>query len=167
MNEDLAARAAHRADLQAKAAAEMAAIGIDAAFLDRMVETFYSRVRAHATLGPVFEARLAGRWPEHLARLKLFWQAVALRNGAYSGRPVPAHRQRRGGRVRQATLWPTSGDPEWERVLLGHLGLVPCVSLLSLQVIILLTRSERKACRDDDCPWPAAPRSPVQREAAV
>ena len=23
--------------------------------------------------------------------MKLFWQAVALRNGVYSGRPVPAH----------------------------------------------------------------------------
>ncbi|MCX8997999.1 group III truncated hemoglobin [Rhizobiaceae bacterium BDR2-2] len=91
MSDELRVHAAHRADMQAKAAADMAAIGIDAAFLDRLVDTFYGRVRAHPALGPVFEARLAGRWPEHLARMKRFWQAVALRNGAYSGRPVPAH----------------------------------------------------------------------------
>lgn len=91
MSEELQARAAHRAEAEEKARAEMAMIGIDAAFLDRMVETFYGRVQAHPVLGPVFEAKLHGRWPEHLAKMKLFWQAVALRNGAYSGRPVPAH----------------------------------------------------------------------------
>lgn len=91
MDDELRAHAAHRAQMQEKAAAEMAAIGIDAAFLSLMVETFYGRIQAHAVLGPVFEERLHGRWPEHLARMKLFWQSVALRNGVYNGRPVPAH----------------------------------------------------------------------------
>lgn len=91
MGDDIQARAAHRAEAEAKVSAEMAAIGIDHAFLDHMVETFYGRVRADAVLGPIFSAKLEGRWPEHLSRMKLFWQAVALRNGAYSGRPVPAH----------------------------------------------------------------------------
>ena len=91
MSEDLAAHAAHRAEMQAKAAADMAAIGIDEAFLDRLVETFYDRIRHHDLLGPVFEAKLAGRWPDHLSKMKRFWQSVALRNGVYSGRPVPAH----------------------------------------------------------------------------
>lgn len=91
MNPDLQARAARRAEAEAIATADMAAIGIDPAFLDRLVETFYARIQVHAELGPVFEAKLQGRWPEHLAKMKLFWQAVALRNGAYSGRPVPAH----------------------------------------------------------------------------
>lgn len=91
MNPDLQARAAHRAEAEAKATADMAAIGIDAAFLDRLVETFYARIQAHAVLGPIFEAKLHGRWPEHLAKMKLFWHSVALRNGVYSGRPVPAH----------------------------------------------------------------------------
>lgn len=84
-------RAAHRAEAEAKAAADMAAIGIDPPFLDHLVETFYGRIQLHPVLGPVFEAKLHGRWPEHLAKMKLFWQAIALRNGAYSGRPVPAH----------------------------------------------------------------------------
>ena len=91
MDKELRARAAHRSEMQEKAAAEMAAIGIDADFLSLLVETFYARIQAHEVLGPVFEARLHGRWPEHLARMKLFWQSVALRNGVYNGRPVPAH----------------------------------------------------------------------------
>ena len=91
MDEDLRAHTAHRAAMQEKAAADMAAIGIDADFLALMVETFYGRIQADPILGPVFEARLAGRWPEHLERMKMFWQSVALRNGVYSGRPVPAH----------------------------------------------------------------------------
>lgn len=91
MPPDLKDRAAHRAEAEAKAAADMAAIGIEAIFIDRLVETFYGRIQTHAVLGPVFEAKLHGRWPEHLGKMKLFWQAIALRNGAYSGRPVPAH----------------------------------------------------------------------------
>ena len=67
MEPELQARAAHRTAAEAKAAAEMAAIGIDPRFIDRLVETFYGRIQEHATLGPVFEAKLHGRWPEHLA----------------------------------------------------------------------------------------------------
>lgn len=69
----------------------MAAIGIDEAFIARLVDTFYGRIREHATLGPVFETALAGRWDEHLPKMKAFWSSVVLKSGAYSGRPVPAH----------------------------------------------------------------------------
>lgn len=88
---DIQGRAAHRADIQERAEAEMAALGIDAGFIDRLVETFYTRVQAHPALGPVFDGRLAGRWPEHMARMKTFWSGVAFKNGGYSGKPVQAH----------------------------------------------------------------------------
>lgn len=91
MENDLAGRAANRADILERAAAEMAAMGVDAAFIDRLVETFYGRVQAHEKLGPVFDARLAGRWPAHLQRMKAFWTSVAFKNGAYGGKPVQAH----------------------------------------------------------------------------
>src|SRR5690606_13234700 len=42
-------------------------------------------------LGPVFEARLSGRWPEHLEKMKRFWSAVAFKDGGYAGKPVMAH----------------------------------------------------------------------------
>ena len=88
---DLQGRAANVAALRERAEADMKEIGIDADFIDLLVETFYGRVLAHAALGPVFDARLAGRWPEHMAKMKSFWSSVAFRSGAYGGKPVQAH----------------------------------------------------------------------------
>ncbi|MFN3718334.1 MAG: group III truncated hemoglobin [Rhizobium rhizophilum] len=91
MTTDLVGRAAHRAEITARAASEMAAMGVDVGFIDLMVETFYGNIRQHADLGPVFEARLAGRWPEHMVKMKAFWSSVAFKTGAYGGKPVMAH----------------------------------------------------------------------------
>ena len=91
MQDDLIGRAAHRAEITARAEAQMVAIGVDPAFIDRLVETFYRRIQAHPNLGPVFERRLTGRWPEHFAKMKAFWASVAFKNGAYGGKPVQAH----------------------------------------------------------------------------
>ncbi|HEX5933115.1 MAG TPA: truncated hemoglobin [Pseudorhizobium sp.] len=91
MTSDLTARAAHTAAIRERAASEMKAIGVDETFISNLVETFYRRVQAHPELGPVFDARLAGRWPEHMEKMKSFWSAVAFRNGAYGGKPVQAH----------------------------------------------------------------------------
>ncbi|MBP1882479.1 group III truncated hemoglobin [Sinorhizobium mexicanum] len=91
MNDELQARAAHSAAIRERAEAEMKAIGIDDAFIGRLVDTFYARVLAHPELGPVFDARLSGRWPEHMEKMKSFWSSVAFRSGAYGGKPVQAH----------------------------------------------------------------------------
>lgn len=91
MDNDLQGRAAHVAAIRERAEAEMRAIGVDEAFIGNLVETFYARVLAHPELGPVFDARLHGRWPEHLRKMKAFWSAVAFRDGSYSGKPVQAH----------------------------------------------------------------------------
>ena len=91
MNNELQARAAHVAAIRERAEAEMKAIGIDDTFIGNLVDTFYGRILAHPELGPVFDARLSGRWPEHMAKMKSFWSSVAFRNGAYGGKPVQAH----------------------------------------------------------------------------
>ncbi|MBW8447975.1 MAG: truncated hemoglobin [Arenimonas sp.] len=91
MQDDLIGRAANRAEIIARAQAQMAEMGIDRAFIDRLVETFYGRIQAHPRLGPVFDTRLSGRWPEHLAKMKAFWTSIAFKNGAYGGKPVQAH----------------------------------------------------------------------------
>lgn len=91
MNEELQGRAAHVAAIRERAEAEMKAIGIDDAFIGNLVDTFYGRILAHPELGPVFDARLSGRWPEHMAKMKSFWSSVAFRSGAYGGKPVQAH----------------------------------------------------------------------------
>lgn len=69
---------------------DAAAIGIDEAFISRLVDEFYARVRVHPQLGPVFEGAVDD-WPDHLAKLKQFWQSVALNAGVYTGRPMQAH----------------------------------------------------------------------------
>jgi hemoglobin len=91
MSDELQGRAAHVAAIRERAEAQMKAIGIDEAFIERLVDTFYARVLAHPELGPVFDARLSGRWPQHMAKMKSFWSSVAFRSGAYGGKPVQAH----------------------------------------------------------------------------
>jgi len=78
---------ARRTDMRAEA--ECA--GIDEAFIETLVDTFYARVRGDAELGPVFERAIADDWDAHLATMKRFWASVALGAGGYSGRPIPAH----------------------------------------------------------------------------
>ncbi|MFD1329705.1 group III truncated hemoglobin [Mycoplana ramosa] len=84
-------RRSHFEEIRARAADEMGRIGVTGAFIPVLVETFYGRVRAHPELGPVFDARLSGRWPEHMERMKRFWSAVAFKDGGYDGKPVMAH----------------------------------------------------------------------------
>ncbi|MGV2101580.1 group III truncated hemoglobin [Rhizobium sp. 21-4511-3d] len=91
MSNELQGRAAHVAAIRERAEADMKAIGIDEAFVSKLVDTFYGRVLEHPELGPVFDARLSGRWPEHMERMKSFWSSVAFRSGAYGGKPVQAH----------------------------------------------------------------------------
>lgn len=72
-----------------------AALGIDEALVSALVDTFYARVRRDDLLGPVFETALGEvggeAWNAHLAKLKDFWSAIALRTRRYNGRPMPAH----------------------------------------------------------------------------
>ena len=56
-----------------------------------LVHTFYGRVREDVVLGPIFEARLQGRWDEHLAALVDFWSSVTMLTGRYRGKPHVVH----------------------------------------------------------------------------
>ncbi len=56
-----------------------------------LVFAFYDAVRADERLGPVFEARLAGRWPSHLEKMCDFWSSVLLATGRFVGDPVTSH----------------------------------------------------------------------------
>lgn len=76
--------------LAARRKAATAKTGVDEAMIDRLVETFYGKVRDDALIGPVFAERVAD-WGPHLAQMKLFWSSVALSTGVYQGRPMPKH----------------------------------------------------------------------------
>ncbi len=64
--------------------------GIDDAMIDRLVRTFYGKVRADALLAPVFDQRIAD-WEPHLRRMCEFWSSVALMTGIYHGSPMQKH----------------------------------------------------------------------------
>lgn len=68
----------------------MAGLAIDEAGLRQLVDAFYTRVRADAELGPIFNDAIHD-WPEHLGKLAAFWSSVMLTSGRYKGQPVPAH----------------------------------------------------------------------------
>jgi hemoglobin len=91
MENELQGRVAHVADVQHRAEAKMKAMGVDRAFISGLVDTFYGRVLEHPELGPVFDARLSGRWSEHTQKMKSFWSALAFHDGSYGGKPVQAH----------------------------------------------------------------------------
>src|SRR5688500_14458151 len=64
--------------------------GIDEDRLDRLVASFYARVRADADLAPLFEGAVED-WPAHLEKLVAFWSSVMLASGRYKGNPMAAH----------------------------------------------------------------------------
>lgn len=65
-------------------------IGVDADFIDQMVETFYAAIRADDLLAPIFAERVQD-WPAHLARMKGFWRSVLHNSGEFSGNPMLKH----------------------------------------------------------------------------
>ncbi|MBC7159368.1 MAG: group III truncated hemoglobin [Porphyrobacter sp.] len=70
--------------------AEAEAIGVDARYIDDLVERFYSRIRTDELLGPIFADRIAS-WGPHLARMKQFWRSILHNSGEYSGNPMIKH----------------------------------------------------------------------------
>lgn len=61
--------------------------------IQRMVDTFYSKVRADDFIGPIFNERIGDRWAEHLETLSRFWESILLGTNRYNGRPFPPHAQ--------------------------------------------------------------------------
>tara|TARA_R110000787_G_scaffold116269_1_gene226390 strand:- start:640 stop:1083 length:444 start_codon:yes stop_codon:yes gene_type:complete len=80
-------------------------MGIDDAYISELVETFYGRVRADATLGPIFDKEIGDNWGPHLARMKDFWASVAMNAGRYNGKPVPAHTKLTGMTASHFQIW--------------------------------------------------------------
>lgn len=69
----------------------MPSSAVTASSIVQLVDTFYARVRDDAVLGPVFEARLAGHWHEHMPRMVAFWTKVLLGTGEFQGNVYGKH----------------------------------------------------------------------------
>lgn len=78
---------------RAQVRAHAESIGIDEAYIAMLVDAFYTRIRAHKVLGPIFADVIGDDWDPHLSKMKDFWSSVALNTGRYSGKPVPAHQK--------------------------------------------------------------------------
>jgi hemoglobin len=79
--------------------------GIDRAFIGKLVREFYRRIRSDERLGPIFAGVIGNDWEPHLEKMTDFWCAVILKNGAYSGRPVPAHLKLKQVREDDFDIW--------------------------------------------------------------
>lgn len=58
-----------------------------------LVDTFYNKVQLDDLIGPIFNEKMVGRWPEHLEKMYRFWQTILLEEHTYSGSPFPPHKQ--------------------------------------------------------------------------
>jgi hemoglobin len=64
---------------------------VDEAAVRQMVELFYQEVQLDAVLGPVFGAKLDGRWPVHLERMVDFWNSILLGTKSFQGNVYGKH----------------------------------------------------------------------------
>lgn len=64
--------------------------GIDDGFISLLVDSFYTRIRADALLGPIFAERIED-WDWHLDRMKRFWRSILHNSGEFSGNPMARH----------------------------------------------------------------------------
>lgn len=81
---------AHAAEVRARKRAAAFQAGIDDALIGRLVDAFYSNVRADDLLGPIFAEHVAD-WSHHLPRMKDFWASIMIESGRYNGRPMQTH----------------------------------------------------------------------------
>ncbi|TWI37880.1 group III truncated hemoglobin [Paracoccus sulfuroxidans] len=63
---------------------------ITAEEIDQVVAVFYSAVRRHEVLGPVF-ARHVDDWPAHEEKICRFWRNAILYERNYDGNPMRTH----------------------------------------------------------------------------
>jgi len=59
--------------------------------IERLVNTFYDRIRSDEMLGFIFDEVAAIDWDTHLPKMYAFWETVLFRSGGYTGNPLAAH----------------------------------------------------------------------------
>lgn len=73
-----------------KIALKKSETGIDEAMIDKLVRTFYDKIRLDPQLGPIFN-ELIDDWEPHLLKMVDFWSSVTLKSGKYKGNPLVKH----------------------------------------------------------------------------
>lgn len=64
--------------------------------IQRLVDTFYAKVRADKDLGPIFFQAIGDNlemWKPHMQTMYDFWSSIMLSSGRYKGNPLQKHRE--------------------------------------------------------------------------
>jgi len=64
---------------------------IDEALVEKLVRTFYAKIRADERLGPIFAKIIGDDWEPHLQKMFAFWSSLTMLTGRYKGQPMVAH----------------------------------------------------------------------------
>ncbi|MBO9619965.1 MAG: group III truncated hemoglobin [Niabella sp.] len=59
--------------------------------VERLVNSFYDRVRLNAVIGPIFNDIARVDWEHHLPKMYSFWSSILLGEQSYSGNPMVRH----------------------------------------------------------------------------
>lgn len=82
----------------------LARIPITEEQIDLVVSKFYSRVRAHPELGPIFAAHVTD-WSPHEAKIGRFWRNALLMQRVYDGNPMQVHLAAGNIKAEHFTVW--------------------------------------------------------------
>lgn len=77
---------------------------IDDQLIQDVVHSFYTRVRAHPALAPIFNQAI-NDWDPHLATMVDFWSSVMNMSGRYKGQPMAKHQALSGVRPAHFEIW--------------------------------------------------------------
>lgn len=77
--------------------------------IDRLMRVFYTRIRAHDVLGPIFARAIAPEdgpdWRAHEAKIASFWRNAIQIDRDYRGSPMQAHFMNGEVRPEHFPLW--------------------------------------------------------------
>jgi hemoglobin len=59
--------------------------------IQKLVDSFYQKVRLNEVIGPIFNEVANVDWEHHLPKMYDFWSSILLNDHSYSGQPMPKH----------------------------------------------------------------------------
>ncbi|UTW58652.1 group III truncated hemoglobin [Kordiimonas sp. SCSIO 12603] len=89
----------------------------DRVSIGRFVRAFYSEIRKHSVLGPIFEEKVGDHWEEHFETLTDFWMNVLLGARTFKGNPFGVHRQVTALKEEHFAMWLGIFHPVAKRML--------------------------------------------------
>ncbi|MFV8327253.1 group III truncated hemoglobin [Flavobacterium sp. ZS1P14] len=61
--------------------------------IEKLVNTFYSKIKTDAKIGYFFTAVAKVNWEAHLPKMYDFWDNILFSNGNYTGNPMIKHKE--------------------------------------------------------------------------